>query len=380
MATSCIATEEISSEMSSSQEGMSSSQEYFDIVIVGRTGQGKSTLGNKLLRIPPDAASAEQAEILQYGAAIAKTVGTFLKKFKTADDVEKPLRKLSVTDECKLLSNGETMIRVLDTPGFSPSNVEAGATTYQTNLQIFRWIVREQLDPKKNMAVQRLLYFLPNRGVLEKADGTLQDELKVMHYFFGTAVFNNMVIIATQARRYQSIPFTEEDKDEVKYVFFEALQRVTDGKVSGCPPILYFGIDDHYEDVLYGIMQANTLGKDNIFVPAFADDKCSRCTGKIRYSEGENSVRVGVLYGDELVTYEKSKCHPKFIHKYSTAVKVAGGLGHVATLGIPYAVGAALGKKTWPGFILTRLSFLQAISRIRGLLCSEEIIQYTRTR
>ena len=82
--------------MSSSQEGMSSTQEYFDIFIVGRTGQGKSTLGNKLLRIPPDAASAEQAEILQYGAAIAKSVGTFLKKFKTADDVEKPLRKLSV--------------------------------------------------------------------------------------------------------------------------------------------------------------------------------------------------------------------------------------------------------------------------------------------
>ena len=67
------------------------------------------------------------------------------------------------------------MIRVLDTPGFSPSNVEAGATTYQINLQIFRWIVREQLDPKKNMAVQRLLYFLPNRGIPEKADGTLQD-------------------------------------------------------------------------------------------------------------------------------------------------------------------------------------------------------------
>ena len=101
------------------------------------------------------------------------------------------------------MSNRETMIRVLDTPGFSPSMLEADVTAYKANLQIFRWIVREQLDPKKNMAVQRLLYFLPNRGVPEKADATLQEELKVMYYFFGTAVFNNMVIIATQAFRYQ---------------------------------------------------------------------------------------------------------------------------------------------------------------------------------
>ena len=337
------------SKRSSSQEGTSSfSKEYFDIVIVGKTGQGKSTLGNKLLQRESDATG--QAENFQYAAAIAKSVGTFLKKFKTADDVEKPLRKLSVTNECKLLSNRETMIRVLDTPGFSPSMLEADVTAYKANLQIFRWIVREQLDPKKNMAVQRLLYFLPNRGVPEKADATLQEELKVMYYFFGTAVFNNMVIIATQARRYQSIPFTEEDKDEVKDVFFEALQRVTDGKVSGCPPILYFGIDDDYEDVLHQILKANTLAKDTIFVPAFADDKCSRCTGKIRYSEGKHSMRVGVLYGDELVVYEKSKCHPKFIQKYSTPVKVAGGLGHVANTWGTICNWSCVGKKNMAWF------------------------------
>ena len=44
--------------------------------------------------------------------------------------------------------------------------------------------------------------------------------------------------------------------------------------------------------------------------------------------------------------YDESKCHPIIIPKHSKLSKFIGGIAHVVTLGIPYAVGVA----KWPGF------------------------------
>ena len=43
--------------------------------------------------------------------------------------------------------------------------------------------------------VQRLVYFLPDRGPMEKADAVFQEELKVMHFFYGPAIFECMVVV-----------------------------------------------------------------------------------------------------------------------------------------------------------------------------------------
>ena len=156
--------------------------EYYDIIISGKTGRGKSTLGNKLL-------SSESSTVTDH-------------VFRTADDVDQSESIHYVTKNCELKANEQTKIRVLDTPGFSPSKM-GSVSVHESNLQIARWIVREQLNPKNKMRVQRLLYFMPERGTPGKADAVLQGELKVMYHYFGIELFNHMIIIATQDLRYQ---------------------------------------------------------------------------------------------------------------------------------------------------------------------------------
>ena len=57
---------------------------------------------------------------------------------------------LSITARCKLMSNEEKKMRVLDVPGFSDSGALQRATrqdisVYQGNPQIIHWVVRKQI-------------------------------------------------------------------------------------------------------------------------------------------------------------------------------------------------------------------------------------------
>ena len=274
-------------------------------------------------------------------------------RFLTSDDVGKEQRILSVTKKCKLIGNKVTGVRALDTPGFSDTSSKKDHTVYQENLQIFRWIVHKQVDPSKNLRICRILYFLPYRGVPEKADGILQEEIKVMHYFFGMDVFSCMVIIATQEKRCQSIEFTDNDCELVSQVFGEAVEAVTGSNFTARPPVVYIGLNESDDDVLSKIKSADILDKEKFFVSVFQDGTCLRCACKIRLrkaSSGRN-IAVGVMQEDgELTEYEESKCHPFFIAKYSMAEKIEGGIKHIITFGIPYGIGVVTGYETWPWF------------------------------
>lgn len=111
------------------------SAEYYDIVLIGRTGQGKSTLGNKLLNVDGTA----ECKIRCFEDS------TSLKRFIQADEMpSRSEQMLSVTTKCKLLANNSTNIRVLDIPGFSDSGTATGSKlpVYDANLQLedpWRW-------------------------------------------------------------------------------------------------------------------------------------------------------------------------------------------------------------------------------------------------
>ena len=330
---------------------------YYDIVIIGRTGLGKSTLGNKLLQVHDTSYITNREFSTSYvrGKGISEPNIKF-DGFPTSEDkdVEKDL---AVTKECQLVANESTSfeaIRVLDTPGFHTK--KSGMTMYQANLQKFRWIVREQVDPDKNLAVKRLLYFLPDRSTDWKSDGIVQEELELMHYFFGTAVFSHMVAIATQAMnsKYQQFEFTPADEEIVRVKFHKAVKAVTGGKISEGPPVIYIGYKDSSDVALNKIKQARVIGKEEYFKPEFRKNVCSRCSGEVQYatSSSGRAIPIGFVRdpAQGIEEYEESKCHPYFIRKYSKEEKRKGGAKHVATMGIKYLVDRYYHRESWPFF------------------------------
>ena len=274
----------------------------------------------------------------------------------------------SVTKQCQLLSNEETKVRVLDTPGLADSQQAAnGVGVIEANRALFRSILRVQDEFK--MKFDRVVYFLPMRGSLERADGNLQDELKVMHFFYGSAIFDSMVIIATYHHKKQDNKFTDDDKAETKEVLERILELVTnsnsdsaskrppesstDHSVSeiACPPIEHLRTDYGGEDILHMLQKAPVKNQSGL-VGKFCEHICSRCPVKILYLKGtsEKEARDVIDSEGKVVKYHDSTCHPLIIPKYSDIQKVTGGVAHILTGGAFKVYEALYKTKTFPGF------------------------------
>ena len=280
---------------------MAAGQDYFDIVLFGKTGLGRTSLGSKLV-----------------GTDDSK-IGGF---WSSDPEVKK-------SDE--LVSNEETKIRVLDVPGLS-GLVAKHQTTEQRNEEVVQWI--GSIQKEFQLQIKRMVYFLPVRGPLSKADGSMQEELKLLNHYFGRQAFDCMVVVATQLAKFQQHGFDDEDLEETKNVFHTALKKAVDEDMS-CPPIVYIGLNDTSEEALGKICHTPVLNES--IVPRIK---------KIGlFYRNNHSAVGGKRRNDGTVKY-----HPSLVSRYTSAEKFFGGLAHLALLGLFLLYTYCTGNETWPGF------------------------------
>ena len=330
---------------------------YYDIMVIGKTGMGKSTLANKLLGIDPDTKLPFEAP----GVSAIKNpddAGHANLYFENAEGSE------SVTKECKVLSNENTMTRVLDTPGLT--NVDT-AHTYgvaRGNWECLRVIL--QKHRQHELRISRVVYFMPQRSAPERVEGTLQEEIKAMHGYCGEIIFNLMVIVVTNPKggHYQETGFPEDDLRATKEVFLAAYQGITNTNLPKCPPIIYIPFMEDHQSIQNRIIEAEVISDAEMmqFSPQYpidreiykftndmaekrVEEECKNCAVLVvREKVGETPVSVIDENGDE-EAYESSKCHPFFVPKHSCTVRFLGGLGHVFTFGLSLCY-----RGSWPGF------------------------------
>lgn len=381
--------------------GEKSKIDYDDFLVIGSSGRGKTTTADKLLVANPTqfdygkpvplgghqlVVDAENKQ-LQY-TDITMWLGTQTREYEThlkfldncrklpdahtqinkvrSASIDESMAVFEETTQVEVLSNETSKVRVMDVPGFFdgasiiPKNTGLDQLLSPTeslninNLGIMRSIIRIQTT--LGMKFKRILYFLPGRGPLERADAVLRLELNWMAHFFGKAIFKIMVLVATVPSTMSEMPmddtkkFSDRDVQLTKKNFKKALEETFRSFFSHLPsddplpdpPLVFISQTNTCEEILAKIKKAAVV-EDGLNLQ-IDKNTCSQCGVKIGVVKGQ---RVTCYFGEDLtngIPYEESTCHPHFIPKYTRIDKIWGGFKHFVSL--QWVVG-----KPWPVFV-----------------------------
>ena len=249
----------------------------------------------------------------------------------------------------QLISNETTMVRILDAPGFRfgkdcdrlSSTASDSITT--NGLAIMQEVLRIQATMRMNF--KRILYFIPERGPLERCHEILRMELEQMVHYFGKSIFDCMVLIATvNPDVYQYIPpdvipFSNNAEMKTRQKFQEALSYIlAPGEQLPDPslklPIAFISMNDTCEDI-YAKIECVPVIFDGVRLP-FYYQTCTRCSLNTKvlpvFHNEKEVLRTACFSGEDpsqcCVPYDESQCHPVMIKKHSAIARIFRGLSH----------------------------------------------------
>ena len=345
--------------------------DYYDIMVIGKTGMGKSTTADKLIIANPEGHDClvkppEDKGVVQMSDLciwkIADTEGEkervtlrlkHLNMHRIEDRPHEEVNRMyaqenHITTGSQVISNETTKVRVLDVPGFFGEDIgemDAQKTSAErvtmSGLRIMREIL--YIQSKMRMKFRRIIYFIPERGPLERSSKGLLMELEHMTHYFGKSIFESMVLATTQPQGiYQYVPegvtpFSDDDVAKTRACFTETLTKVfseDEQLPNDQPPIIFISMCDSCEDILAKINKARVIRQE--LKLKFDHRTCVHCGLKAKILTCRNNKinRVACYSGQDpsvSMPYEESHCHPLIISKYWTIEKIVGGIAHFVT-------------------------------------------------
>ena len=333
---------------------------YYDIMILGLTGQGKTTTAEKLLianptgednrmyegprvdisrqqllledlsawLIPSDQSSLERILTRMKNLTFYRSLKNPHKCINDAHESDMYVNQRTVC--CELFSNETTKVRVLDVPGFFGASIgsdcnhqDIWSNARETQL---RDVLSLYIQAAMAMKFKRVLYFLPCRDTLQMSSATLLHELQLLKYYFGRSIFRSMVLVATLGPTiYNLVPegvpvrMPNLELERSRTVFRETLRSLLPENTPS-PPIIFISQRESCESILEKVQDTEVaLDGLQLELNSFI---CARCSMTVGELNGERIACTTDGDWSKSILYEDSSCHPPFVAKYTFLQKI----------------------------------------------------------